>query len=254
MNSRIVQASPSYDPETYWDSTAGSYPYYPTVRHRKRFILDCLRRFTRLGTDSFVFDYGCGEGGILQEIQAALRVSGDQLGGCDVSATAIAHARKKVASPHLYHGGFPEFDARCSAVVCSEVIEHTRGYLDILEWIYGKLTAGGVLILTTQAGKLHASDAYTGHVQHFTLSGLQSELAAIGFRIAYARLWGFPLFTLQKYMTDVNFKVVREHCLEGRPSLCRRALFAATYGTYFVHDLIPMGPQIYVVAVRGQTA
>lgn len=250
----MSEGSQGYDPDLYWARTVGSYPYYPTVRHRKRFIIASLRKLAPFGPDGFIFDYGCGEGGVLREIERALGVSANNLGGCDVSAKAIARARDTIASPHLYHGDFPQLDTKCAAVICSEVIEHTKAYREILKWIYGRLADGGTLVLTTQAGGIHASDAYTGHVQHFTLSGLKSDLAAIGFTIIRARLWGFPLFTLQKYMTDVNFKIVREHYLEGEPGFRRRAIFAAAYWAYFVHDLVPLGPQLYLVASRPRVA
>ena len=253
MKKKTPKLNCDYDPNTYWDNTADSYPHYPTVRHRTRFIVDSLRKLAPFESDAFIFDYGCGEGGTLHEITRALGMEPGQVGGCDVSANAIRRARARVGSPHLYDEGFPSLDRECSVVICSEVIEHVKTYPDILRWIHAKLAGGGTLILTTQAGKIHASDTYTGHVQHFALPRLKSELAAIGFKITYARLWGFPLFTLQKYMTDINFEAVREHYLEGPPSIYRRALFAAAYRAYFLHDLVPLGPQIFIRARKERS-
>ena len=34
----------TYNPDQYWQNTEDSYPYYPTVRHRKRFILRALKK------------------------------------------------------------------------------------------------------------------------------------------------------------------------------------------------------------------
>src|SRR5262249_1722947 len=45
-----------YDADTYWTSTEHSYPHYPTVRHRKRFILNAIRQ-ARPQADTTVFDY-----------------------------------------------------------------------------------------------------------------------------------------------------------------------------------------------------
>lgn len=240
-----------YDPDGYWKNAEDSYSHYPTVRHRKRYIIDAIAR-RGLAPDDFVFDYGCGEGGVLKQIASRFGRPDGTLGGCDISARAVESARGKLPGAEIHDSLFPEISRRIDVAVCSEVIEHTENHLQILGWLNNNIRPGGVLILTTQAGKIHASDIYTGHRHHFELGELTRALRGIGFEIADARLWGFPFFTAQKYLTDVNFEKVRRGYLEGEVSPWRAAVFSVAYALYFVHDFIRFGPQIYITAVKKE--
>jgi protoporphyrinogen oxidase/SAM-dependent methyltransferase len=241
--------NPDYNPDVYWTDTGVAYPYYPTVRHRKRFIIDELKRYG-VGADTFVFDYGCGEGGVLGEVKSVFGLADKQLGGCDISGKAVEIARQKLASPYLYAEVFPKLQRKCDYIICSEVIEHTKDYFYILRWIKNNLAEGGRLILTTQAGKIHASDKYTGHTQHFEITHLDAVLKHLGFEIEKSRAWGFPFFTLQKYLTNLRFEKVRLNYLEGELSLRKRFVFETAYILFYLHDLIRLGPQIYITAKK----
>jgi len=235
--------------DRYWERVEDSYPAYPTIRHRKRFILNALDRLRRAKRGRFsVFDFGCGEGTLLAEIQRRYSLGEDDVGGCDIAPGAVARAGEKVRSRHLRAEPFPALNRTFDAIVCSEVIEHTTEYRRLLQWMHGALEPGGELILTTQAGKIHASDVYTGHTQHFVIGELTALLRELGYEVEYRRLWGFPLFTIQKYLTDVNFDSIRTAYLEGGLSARKRVVFALAYALYFLHDAIPFGPQIYIRA------
>ena len=199
----------------------------------------------------FVFDYGCGEGSVLNEIKRRFQLLDHQFGGCDISERAVNIARREVHSPYLYCGAFPELNQKYDIIICSEVIEHTKNYLDVLYWIRNNIADGGIFILSTQAGKIHASDKYTGHTQHFDIYQLNSILRRLEFKIDYSRQWGFPLFSLQKYMTDLNFDKVRKNYLEGELSFTKRFVFEVAYYLYFINDLADAGPQIYIIASKN---
>jgi protoporphyrinogen oxidase/2-polyprenyl-3-methyl-5-hydroxy-6-metoxy-1,4-benzoquinol methylase len=236
--------------DLYWQRTEVSYPHYPTVRHRRRFILDALRA-GGVDASSRIFDYGCGEGGVLAAIQAELDLDPANLAGCDVSEQAIEAARIETRCPNLEVGGLPRTEERYDFVVCSEVIEHTRSYPVVLEWIQEHLAPDGLLVLTTQSGRIHASDVFTGHTQHFEIRELTARMEAIGLRVRLARRWGFPFFSLQKRLTDLSFDRIRDSYLEGGMSPWKRLVFAAAYLSFFAHDWIRLGPQIYLVASKG---
>jgi 2-polyprenyl-3-methyl-5-hydroxy-6-metoxy-1,4-benzoquinol methylase len=241
----------NYDPDTYWKITENSYPYYPTVRHRKRFIVNSLKELIAQNKNLFVFDYGCGEGSVLNEVKRQFQLRDRQLGGCDISKRAVGIAKREVHSPYLYCGAFPELYKKCDVIICSEVIEHTKNYLDVLRWIKNNIADGGFLILSTQAGKIHASDKYTGHTQHFDISQLNSMLRQLEFKIEYSRQWGFPFFSLQKYVTDLSFDSVRKNYLEGALSVNKRFVFGVAYLLYFINNLMDAGPQIYIIASKN---
>lgn len=245
--SELLTAGSGYDPDHYWEATEGSYPYYPTVRHRKRFILNAIAR-TKLPQNFTVFDFGCGEASLLKSIQNRFHLRDEQLGGCDVSGRAVVIAKRKLQSPYFYHALYPNCPKQFNAMICSEVIEHTRDYAEILRWMYKNLASGGLMILTTQTGKIHGSDRYTGHTQHFKKHELYALLREIGYSIEHSYLWGWPFFTLQKYMTDFHFEKIQQNYLEGGLSLRKKLVFALAYAAYRLHDLIPYGPQIYITA------
>ena len=238
-----------YKADVYWQRTETSYPHYPTVRHRLRFILNTLRA-RGLGGSPQIFDYGCGEGGVLCAIQSEFDLEPASLAGCDVSEQAIETARIKTQCPNLQVGGLPTTENRYDVIICSEVIEHTRSYTVVLEWIVEHLAPDGLLVLTTQSGKIHASDEFTGHTQHFEIQELAALMEAMGFRVQLARLWGFPMFSLQKRLTDLSFDRVRDSFLEGEMSGWKRTVFGAAYLAFFAHDWIRFGPQIYITASK----
>ena len=237
----------TYNPDQYWQDTEDSYPHYPTVRHRKRFILKKLKKHFPDGNFS-VFDFGCGEGTLLKTIQEMFQLQNDQVGGCDISEQAIVGAQQKLGSPHLTHDLYPPLQKSFDVMLCSEVLEHTTEYEAIIRYMYENLSPGGIMIVTTQTGRIHASDRYTGHTQHFKIQELTALMKGMGLKMVSARLWGWPFFTLQKYLTNLQFNRIRKNYLEGNLTLRKKIVFGLTYCAYYLHDFIPYGPQIYVVA------
>lgn len=241
--------NPGYNPDIYWSDTGIAYPYYPTVRHRKRFILNELKK-SGIDSNTFIFAYGCGEGSILSEIKRVFDLRDSQFGGYDISIKAVEIAKQKLGSLHLYSGIFSKLPRECNFIICSEVIEHTKDYSHILNLISSNLTPGGKVILTTQTGKVHASDRYTGHTQHFEITHLIAILTHLGFEIEKAQLWGFPFFTLQKYLTNIGFEKIKQNYLEGNLTLRKKIVFEIANLLFYLHDFIKFGPQIYIVAKK----
>jgi len=238
------------DKTDFWDNIESSYPAYPTVRHRKRFVRWAAKKYIKAGPDSFIFDYGCGPGDILRAVGSLLDLSDTQLGGSDMSARSIEISKNKIKSPHFFNELFPNLPQPCDAIICSEVIEHAKEYKRILSWIFNNLNRGGVFILSTQGGQMHKIDEYSGHVQTFKIDRLCQELKQLGFEILYQRKWGWPLFSLQKYLTDFKFDKIKSAYLEGEPNILNKILFNIVYRAYLVHDCINKGPQLYIVAKK----
>ena len=67
-----------------------------------------------------------------------------------------------------------------------------------------------------------------------------------------ARYWGFPLFTLQKWVTKRNVDSIRDRYMHGELDWKKRAIFKATYYVYFLHDAIAKGPQIFIHAQKNR--
>ena len=232
-----------------WKKVFHIYPYYPTVRHRQRYILNALNKYN-FNSDTFIFDYGLGDGHLLEILKNKYKLTDQQLGGCDSSSEAVNLASNKIKSSNIFIDCLPTLNKKANIIICSEVIEHIKDYDQCLKWMSDNLANNGLLILTTQAGKVHNSDIYAGHVQHFTLKKLNLILDDLNFNIAKSIYWGFPFFTAQKYLTDFNFNKVQNNYLEGKITLRKKIVFKVAYLLYFLHDLIKIGPQIYIIARR----
>lgn len=236
----------------FWARGVDVYENHPTSRHRRRFVLRSLARVSP-GDGFFLFDYGCGSGAVLRAVKELLKLDDEQLGGCDLSPEAIGLVQRQFRSPRLLTGSYPDLDRLIDVVVCTEVIEHTPEYRRILEWILAHLKPGGMLVLTTPGVPLDPPDALYGHTQHFVLADLCREMQAIGYRIDYAARWGWPFFSLQKYVTKKWYRQVERRVIQGGLSWPKRALFAMAYWIYLVHDAIPLGPQIFIRAIKPVT-
>ncbi|MBI5094045.1 MAG: class I SAM-dependent methyltransferase [Candidatus Hydrogenedentes bacterium] len=233
--------------QRFWKGDIQVYESHPTSRHRRRFVLESLRRLA-VTSELFLFDYGCGSGAVLRDAKALLQLRDAQLGGCDLSPEAIEIVQRQFQSPDFFVGSYPELTRPIDVAVCTEVIEHTPEYSLILEWLHRHLKPGGMLILTTPSVPMDPPDATYGHTQHFVLAELRVLLEDIGFHIEYAARWGFPFFTLQKYITARCYRQIEKHVLDTPLSPSKRALFALVYYLYFIHDFIPLGPQIFIRA------
>jgi len=240
-----------YQKNDFWDNIEVSYPLYPTVRHRKRLIIKMFKRFCSVDKDFFVFDYGCGTGDIILAIKNNYQLRDEQIGGSDMSEKSIKICRRKIASPYFYQELYPNLGKKCDCIICSEVIEHAVDYHKILHWVQANLRPGGVFLLSTQGGKMHKIDEYSGHVHTFEVENLKRNLEDIGFKVVYSRQWGWPLFAWQKMLTDFNFDRIKNSYLEGNPSKIKKYFFYLVYLIYFIEDMINYGPQIYICATKN---
>ena len=238
------------DYEEHWSDSVETYKSHPTSRHRRRFVMSRLKKI-RPRPGMFVFDYGSGAGLLLEQIRDAYSLPDSDLGGCDISRAGVEAARKRLPGATLIASEFPQLDRRIDIAITSEVIEHTPEYRKVLEWLADHLKDGGDLIITTPGGTMDPPDQYYGHIQHFTLPQLTGILRELGFTIDVARYWGFPFFTLQKWVTRRNFDRIRERYMHGDLDRRKKTIFAATYYAYFIHDLVSRGPQIFIHARKN---
>lgn len=236
--------------DSYWSSGIELYESHPTSRHRRRFVRKCL---PGKGGEAnpFVFDYGCGTGAVLREVKQLLDLDNSRLGGCDISSRSIELVSKLLPGGSFHLGAYPEISGKIDIAICSEVIEHTAEYRQVLEWIADNLKKGGLLILSTPRAPMDPPDKVYGHVQHFRLQELRGLLQELGFEIQAAREWGFPFFTLQKWVTRLFFDRISKSVLEQPMNWKKHLVFSLAYRLYFIHDLLPFGPQIFIFARKG---
>ena len=233
----------------HWMEGIETYRSHPTSRHRRRFVMNALA-LCDISPETFIFDYGCGTGLLLIEAKEKFGLRDEQLGGCDISEVGIQEVRQTIASPYFFHTAFPELDRPIHVAICTEVIEHTADYHKILRWIAAHLASPGHFILTTPGVPMDPPDEYYGHIQHFEIEKLAKEVESLGFIIKAARLWGYPFFSLQKWLTKRYFDHIRDNFMLGELSLKKRVLFNLAYRVYFIHDYIDRGTQIFMCAQK----
>lgn len=235
------------DYEEHWSESQETYYNHPTSRHRRRFVLNSLKKVGDLDK-AFIFDYGCGPAFLLKEIIRLYGVQGKNTAGCDLSEVGVAAARQAIPEGTFYLGEYPTLTRPIDVAITTEVIEHTTEYRKILEWMVVNTRAGGTIIVTTPGGTMDPPDEYYGHIQHFTIPQLTSILKELGCDVIVARNWGFPGFSLQKWVTKRHFDRVRDSFMSGKLSLRKRLLFNFVYTAYMVHDWINAGPQLFLMA------
>ena len=242
--------SENNEKQDFWDNIENSYPKYPTVRHRKRFVIKSIEKYSQINNEIFIFDFGCGNGDILNNIKKSFLLNDNQLGGSDTSKKAIDTSRNKIKSDYFYNESFPTLTKKCDIIVCSEVIEHTKEYLKILKWIKNNLKGGGLIVLSTQSGKMYKIDEYSGHTQTFEIKYLEKALGELGFNLKYSKLWGWPFFSLQKYLTNYKFDSIKNSFLEGQVSFINKVFLKFVYLFYFCHYIFNKGPQVFIVGQK----
>ena len=155
-----------------------------------------LRRFVRsLGHVERALDLGCGDGRLTLELDAAT------ITAADVSAVALARARRRLASrAELVElepdTPLPLGDSSFDLVLCAETLEHVRDVQLLLSEVRRVLRPGGWLAVTTPAhgranglgvllgGFERHFDPLSPHLRFFTRGSLRDLLeASMGFRV-----------------------------------------------------------------------
>jgi 2-polyprenyl-3-methyl-5-hydroxy-6-metoxy-1,4-benzoquinol methylase len=102
--------------------------------------------------------------------------------GLDFSTTAINEAKDRL----------PQFTSKIAdvtntqirehgeIVICTEVIEHVDDPYEFAKGLINCCRPDGYLVITTQAGQIHATERAVGHLRHFTKAELSSILQEAG--------------------------------------------------------------------------
>jgi ubiquinone/menaquinone biosynthesis C-methylase UbiE len=145
-----------------------------------------LERFVRsLGPVESALDLGCGDGRLTVSLSAASLV------GADVSAVALARARKLgLQTVELTPGApLPFADNSFDLVLCAETIEHVQDVQQLLSEVRRVLRPRGRLALTTPAHGLllRRPDPLSPHIRFFTRRSLRGLLERMGFAVESVR-------------------------------------------------------------------
>lgn len=151
-----------------------------------------VARFVReLGPVVRALDYGCGDGRLTLELEAA------DLTVADVSLVALKRARTRLSSATLVllepGTQLPFDDSAFDLVLCAETIEHVQDTQRLLSEFRRVLAPGGTLAITTPAhgrrtglrvllrGIERSFDPMSPHLRFYSRASLVHALDVMGF-------------------------------------------------------------------------
>jgi SAM-dependent methyltransferase len=171
-----------------------------------RDLIARLLQHARLPADANVLDAGCGTGGNLRLLDAALQPG--YVVGFDVSDRAVVAAQDKVPEADVYLSDLcdPEIHvSRLDAVICVDVVYMTGldAALPGLQRLLLHLPPGGLLLLHVPAYDWLYShhDVAVGTRHRFTVAQIRGLLAQLGLRserLTYRMCLLFPLVVLSR--------------------------------------------------------
>jgi SAM-dependent methyltransferase len=179
--------------------------YTPSLRNLTNLILKRVP-----ATKHTVLDVGCGTG----RVSLALAKKKFFVTGTDVEKRVIDIANSLaqdylprptfkcenfINPPQLQHNQY-------DVVVCSEVLEHTKDYRQIIDNIYRTLKPTGLAIITVPYNPKRWTrlDDYNGHLQRFTIPDIESAMSQ--FSDLKFMVTGFPFYML---ITRIYLFIIR---------------------------------------------
>ena len=235
------------DYTAYWNDLTPSHANHPGNRFRYDLI---IRELRRLGIRPHsIVDCGCGDGSLLREMTK--NVPCQEAYGIDIAANVPA---SRPGSPFHFEEqdlGNPirkSLHGLFDLVLCSEVIEHVQNDDDVLMNLASLAAPQGIVILTTQTGRIYKTEQYLGHIRHYALMDLIRRVEAAGLRVRCAYQCGWPWLNLQKLGAHVFQKTVQKQIVQATElSLTVRLLFAMLVHLYRFSSR-SSGPQLVIVA------
>lgn len=236
------------DYEQITDEWEDSHRYSPAPRHRRRIILNMVKR---LQYES-VLDAGCAQPFLLEFFIQ----TGKKVYGCDISQNVIEKNRARL--PNCI---FESFDLcaqtypagqKFDLIICSEVLEHIENWRSALNNLM-QMTNKYILI-TVPSGNIRYIDKKVGHIHHFQIEELIEELSKHNFSIVTTKKWGFPIHTLYKILVNRIFpeNLFIEFSISTYSNK-KIALSQCLFLLFFINDLFRHGEQIFILAKQGQS-
>lgn len=230
---RAALAADAYDEQ--WARLSDFLKYNPGARHRRRLVNTALRA-AGLGDGSLV-DVGCGLGETIRSIVEEFPDA--QLTGLDFSPHAIERCRSLMPEHRwdvadLSGDGF---DASFDVVLCSEVLEHLDDPAAAIGNLARLVASDGTVVITVPHGRVHATERAVGHLHHPTIQELTQWLGAAGLAIERLECWGWPGYSLMKWVANLNPEAALETFGSGEYSRAMRALNRAAYAATGITSL-----------------
>ena len=239
----------SYDQQ--WKMLQDFIEYNPGARHRRRLINSAIREHGL--ASSSVIDVGCGLGFTVQAVAELLPLA--DITGLDLSPVAIAGATERFPnhSWRVFDIVNTSMAETAEIVIFTEVVEHLDDWRTGITRAADFVAVGGLLVLTTQAGRIHNTEKEVGHIRHFTAEELSEILSGLGFEVVRSQTWGWPGYVFLKYLANINSRRTLDAFGSGKYGMIARWLNNLAYLFTYLGS-VPnhrQGTQILIVARKS---
>jgi SAM-dependent methyltransferase len=237
----------------YWKSLKVSHADHPANRFRYNLIADEL---SGMGSrPKSVLDCGCGDGSLLSVI--ATRIPCGRLHGMDITENVPldrAGLPIQFRTQDLGHPIPEEMQGTYDLVLCSEVIEHVENDGMVLRNLADLTAPGGMVVLTTQTGKIYRTEEFLGHIRHYDPGDLCARLEQTGLKVHKCDIAGWPWLNAQKITSHYLQGTVQKQIVQADTlSLPVRVLFSVLRHLYSLSSR-RRGPQIVILATKPAQA
>jgi 2-polyprenyl-3-methyl-5-hydroxy-6-metoxy-1,4-benzoquinol methylase len=243
---RASLSSAAYDEQ--WSRLSDFVKHNPGSRHRRRLIRSAIGRLKK--PIESVLDVGCGLGETIIHLNRVLPAA--RVNGVDISPVAIEACRQSFpdADFHVLDIVEASLPTNFDLVVCSEVVEHLDDPTRAISNMRKMTQQGGFLVLTTQHGRVHATEEAIGHTSHPTRAELLRWIQSAGYSVLEMRQWGWPGYLMLKYLVNLApGTALREFGTDGYGALKIRMNRTAYFATGSLSlPSTPWGPQFVVTA------
>ncbi len=237
----------------YYDRFAATEQPYWKYMAAPRARVGRIRKLTRDMAPGLICDFGCGNGALL--LAVARDFPKARLVGIDLSPAQLERNRREHPKISWKEADLSAklddafFDEAPALGLSSEVIEHLDRPDAYLRNIHRVLAPGGRLILSTQSGKIRATERHVGHVRHFSAAEMKEALTRAGF--SRVRVWneGFPFHDLSKVLANLDPEKSIKSFDRDSYGPYQRLVSAVLRGLYLFNTK-GRGAQLYAVAEK----
>lgn len=231
-----VKALDSHCYDEQWRRIDDFILFHPGARHRRRLIYSVIKK---LKPES-ICDVGCGNAELLSLIRReypSIALYGADLSPEVVRKNQVNKPSMKFEVLDLEEG---HFEAQCDLVICSEVVEHLNDRAHAIQNLLKAVKPGGCLLITAPAGMIFETERRWGHTTHPTAEELRIHAINNDCEVIQLLNWGFPLYYLLKYATNIRPDAAIEAFGSGGYSFPKRILCHILYYLNFLN--LPNSP------------
>lgn len=196
-----------------------------------------------------ILDVGCGTGELLEYLHNNFPKK--DLYGTDISKKALEILKKKGITQNVFIADLEKaikLKGKYDAVVCSEVIEHLKNWGQSIHAFGTCVNTNGIVIITTQTGKIYPHHVQLGHLQHFDPNDIADELKKAGFKILIKKTIGWPFMNLKNHLASNPLMRGALLSKDRKIAILQKASLKIFYYLFLLSPF--PGPQIIIVAKK----